>query len=483
MSYIVIGPNQDNPALQEYLSSLQGKNQSKENITWIGTSTQCAPSGEVDEEDLAVLAKIDVLPDDSIAFEQEIKQLGQYSVIDEQLLSMPELLEASPMMDGEPIMDLMDLDAIVSSSDAVMLNIGQELKEIVTTDKLDLPWPEDSYQGNELAAYQSIVSQLGGRVPKDDKGQSLTPGSLSGVTNKEGLPEKAWESVFNHIKDELAFFYYIKEWYSDVGYVEWFNQNLALNNFIAIDTINTRYLSISKKDKVTMVLNIMFAVVSRGLGFVTGPYAPAAKAAGAILSLGWMIYKETRPHVDDPIKTTVADAKVAITNRLNEMTDQTEHIGRTLKSNWGKLHAFGQLIRSGKLAWPDDTRPLRAAAYRGYQEYGFQILLPHTKYGIARFGIPTWKKHNAYWRPKTGNYFYYTKTVVIGKDWWGNKIHGYFTFMMGTDGFIAPKEAPKKLQRKMFGLSDKDLGDPQLKLYGPDFFWHNPWKLPLFKSI
>jgi len=480
MSYLLLGPYNENTELQAYLSSLNTSLQDNDNLTWLNQDTDLSRPDDSNQEELMVLARMASLPDDTDDFEQKVKGFGQYFVINEQQLQMTELLDAPSDYTDALLQDYSSVDVIQSSSDQAMLDLSKLLRSIVSTTQHDLPWPEDDYSGDDLKAYHSIIEQLDGRVPKDDKGQSLTPGSLAGVTNKHGLPESNWNNVFNHIKDELAYFYYVKEWYSDVGYVEWFNQNLALNNFVAIDTINARYLAVPKKDTLMIVLDIVFATVSRGLGFLPKPYDIAGKAAGAIISVGWLIYKDTRPHAADPIKTTVADAKVAITNKLNEMTDSTEHIGRTLKGNWGKLAAFGKLIKDHTLTWPDDTRPLRSAAYRAYQQYAFQLLLPHTKYGIARFGVPTYRSHKPYWHPETGNYRFYTKTVVIGKDWWGRPIRGYYIFVMGTDAFICPDQAPSKLQKKMFGLSDKDLGDPELKLYGPDFYWHNHWKLPVF---
>ena len=80
-------------------------------------------------------------------------------------------------------------------------DVTEILSKVLEAEPSGIDFPEMTYGGDWLEAYKSVCSQLG-KIPREDKGHTLTRAHFSDVkkpTDQE-IDDAAWDEVLSHLK-------------------------------------------------------------------------------------------------------------------------------------------------------------------------------------------------------------------------------------------------------------------------------------------
>ena len=383
------------------------------------------------------------------------------------------------VVDSKPVTGAFEYDAIAGEGGqgvfAEVTSVSEQLAKIFTSGPSGIDWPETKYSGIQEKIYRYIVEQLKGIEPYKDYGETISPADIDRIQNKKGWDKKAWNEVTDHLRAELKYFQFAKEWYGDNGHVKTFCMDQAFMNYIFIDTVNDTYLKVPSDKGITIFLDALMNVVSKSVSLA----GPEGKVLGIVLSTAWIIAKGTMG-ANSKIATQIVRAKTDLAGEYGRAIEGVVGCKLKLYKDWGKLQEFGQMIATHELQWPVDPRKFHVKASVAYHAYAMQLLLPLSNWpfviSVAQKGKANQKRR---WEPQKGNYHLYTHAENQGgcKGWW------YLEYFLGNVHYLDLEpyadEAPKNLQRKMFGLSQSNIADPELNI-NPGFYLKNPWKLMRF---
>ena len=354
-------------------------------------------------------------------------------------------------------------------------SVVDEFEKIFTTPASGIDWPETKYADDRLEIYQYIVQQLGGVEPYKDHGDTIGTADIDRIKNEKPWDVNVWNEVTDHLRTELKFFKFSKDWFADNGHVKTFCSDQAFMNYIFIDTVNDTYLKVSAKKGITIFLDVLMSLVGKSIALA----GPEGQVLAIVLSTAWMVAKSSQG-ASSKVSTKIVEAKTSLADQYAKTINGVIACKLMLYNDWGKLQTFGQLVTKHGLKWPDDPRKMHANASVAYHRYAMQLLLPVSEWplivSVARKGKAHQKRR---WNPEKGNYHFYTHAENQGgcKGWW--YLEFYIGKIMYVDLTPVGIEAPKKLQRKLFGVDQSNIADPQLHL-SAGFYLDNPWKLKKF---
>lgn len=234
-------------------------------------------------------------------------------------------------------------------------------------DQADEAWP--AMNSGEKLAYNEISDRLGIIEPEGVRGQytninaafSAWLSKIDTIKRPSNIPEADWSSVCEQIKDELEY----------VQSVTTLSTNLALLNGcmgqIYTNVYNQVVTMLGLPDKaadmpgglVEMVLNTLVdklqgAVIDKAKGAVG---SEAVDISLACFKYGCDLLAKEHKLPDGSVPLIIASSELAGT--LARMTVESEHARakyqKSILSDWGRLSACGEAIRSGAWYWSPET--------------------------------------------------------------------------------------------------------------------------------
>jgi hypothetical protein len=360
------------------------------------------------------------------------------------------------------------------------------LSDLLSSKKYDLPWPEDSYQGQELAAYNYILSKIPGNTPPK-KGTLKEPTIIMVIKYPDNgeFSEKAFESVKTHLLLEVGHFVTVDQWFGPNGIINAINSKISiLSTNDLIDAANL--MSIPPQQSLLMVIldDVITAIIAivAVIPGVGGFYA-------AVLTAGWEAAKiaiaaTNNPPVTQPIQATIAQIADELNQYLIYMTNAAQVQSDTLYKNWGKLQEFSSGVIKGIISpgqfYPSggvDERnffsidqPTKlpqqflAAAADAWLIFAYQQLFAGHNTPTSTLSFSTTVPNNT-WDPDHSNYhFTYTVPCIYKPGSKSDPVPGYMVFDCTTD-------APAQVLQQLFGRASRLNIDPLLFFIGL-----NGWK-------
>jgi hypothetical protein len=454
----------DHPIL-EYLNKELGDDIRKH------VSVGGATSDQLNQGKTSIVAMADIETDEQLKqIEAAVAKYGRSSSF--------KIVRGGIAFDSTPVAGDFEYEAIAGEGGegvfAEVTSVSEKLARIFTTGPSGIDWPETKYSGSQEEIYRYIVEQLKGIEPYRDHGETIGPADIDRIKNPRRWDDKAWGAVTEHLRTELKFFQFARNWYGDNGHVKTFCLDQAFMNYIFIDTVNDVYLKVPGQKEIVIFLDALMNVVSKTISLA----GTEGKVLGIVLSTAWIVAKGAG--AANRIATQVVQAKTQLANQFGKAIEGVVGCKIKLYGDWGKLQEFGRMLATHELVWPEDPRKMHVKAAVAYHAYAMQLLLPLSNWpliiSVARKGTANQKRR---WEPQKGNYHLYTHAENQGgcKGWW------YLEYFIGSVHYLDLEpyadEAPKNLQRKLFGLSQSNIADPELNI-NPGFYLTNPWKLKQF---
>jgi hypothetical protein len=225
--------------------------------------------------------------------------------------------------------------------------VGELLDGILNQTTHDLPWPEDSYTGDDLKAYRYILSQIvGGGIPKDG---NVAPGAINSLhyPPNADFSEDAFNAVQQHLGLEATYFQYASNWFGGAGLIAVMHNQISIAANDALTSAND-LMSVSKDSLIEMVLEAIFGDIIKIVAAIPG----VGPAISAVLQVGFSTAEVIIGQSgggENAVKATVAKLAQQIEANLQVLADATERHHETIKSNWGKLQDFAAAVQGGKI--------------------------------------------------------------------------------------------------------------------------------------
>ena len=360
-----------------------------------------------------------------------------------------------------------------SGSFKAITELSVWLSDLLSSTKYDQPWPEDSYQGQELAAYNYILSKIPGNTPPK-KGTLKEPTVLIVIKYPDNgeFSEKAFDSVKSHLLLEVGHFITVDTWFGPNGIINAINSKISILS--TNDLINAASL-MSIPPEQSMVMMILDDVITAIIAIVS--IIPGVGAFyAAVLAVGWEAAKiamaESAP-VNAPIQATIAQIADELNQYLIYMTNAAQVQSDTLYKNWGKLDQFssgvikgiispGQFYPSGDVdekaffALDQPTKlpqEFLSAAADAWLIFAYQQLFVSHNRPTSTISFSPTVPDNP-WNPDKSIYhFSYTVPCTYKPGSKSDPISGYMVFDCTTD-------APVQALQQLFGTASRLHIDP-----------------------
>ncbi len=346
-------------------------------------------------------------------------------------------------------------------------DIAAVLKWIIETAASGTPaFPEESYAREQKAAYDYIVDKLG-REPRIDCGASLYPSDITSLKRPGKIDVSTWTGVVQHLADEVRYFKFVIDWFSDRGHFRVMLRDQTLFNYMFLDTLNDTYLKLPSDKRVSLALDVMIGLAVRAIA--------AADTGGKVIAAGldaiWKVAKGTQPDYKGTITAEIVVMKVQLAEQFGLQINTVENANGRLFKDWGLLEAFGKLIYDRNLTWPTNLKPARTGASVAFHTHALSRtvkLMGPTPYvvGTTVTAKPT---HKRFWNPDSGDC--HLRSSRSKEKTCGNYWYREFYLAWGMGG-AWPQELPKHLQSKIFGTHRTSDWDPQLAM--PPHFYTQP---------
>jgi hypothetical protein len=355
------------------------------------------------------------------------------------------------------------------------------LDKLLNTQTFHKPWPEDSYSGEEKAAYQFILSKIDGQTPPN-RG-TVKPGIIDAILFEEnhGFTGDSFDFVKSHLLDECTYFEYSADWFGVNGAFAVINTqiaNSATNSLIGAAAL----FSIPQTSTLSVIMDAIMDIIIAVVAAIPdeGPFIAAA------ITVAWSTAKLAEGGSgESTIQGTVAELTERLTNYLQGMVNATATQLSTINSNWGTLHEFASQVIEGKLslaqfgmeqpAQPGD-KPNPSKGYITAAAKAWSIIVYQALFAIPEGNSPGTPSHQAFrfsnltstppenpWNPAEGNYQFVYYLPCSYKDNCGNPANGYL-------GYTCASNAPTEVMKALFGP------DSSINLNPFEFFiGYNGW--------
>lgn len=332
----------------------------------------------------------------------------------------------------------------------VNTQLSQWLQDILLNTTYDLPWPEDTYTGDELAAYNYILGQIKIILGLDEivapKSGNIPADTFNKITYPAGaaFAEAAFTSVNDHLFAECTYFDKSKDWFAANGIISVINSQVAI---VSADdlTAAANLMEIPKTSQVSVILDTVISAISSIVAAIPGEGA----AISAAINIGWSVAKlSMQPGQDsEPIQASLADMADILIERLQYVVNATATQYSTINNNWGKLKQFGTLVIEGKItadmfgiqaaaannAVAGKAKALQPpqgyimAAAKAWSVIIFKALFTTQHQPSASIELTTNLPSNP-WNPANDNYNYVYAMNCLYYDSKQNKTNGYIVF-------------------------------------------------------
>lgn len=339
------------------------------------------------------------------------------------------------------------------------------LNDLMLTDKYKQSWPEDSYTGGKLNAYNFILSKLPGQTPPK-KGTLKQTGPIIVIDYPDGanFTKQEFKEVKDHLILEVGYFVTADNWFGINGIMDAINRGVAVLSANDL-TEAANYMQIPvKTTSLEMILDNIFRLIFGLLSAIP----IIGSALSAYCQISWFVVKESlqKGVTSRPIQAVIAE----IADRLNDylITLETSAEVQRLKlyNDWGKLEEFSQGVVTGIISekmflgdaqLSDDiesrgaTKKLQervqASVADAWLLYCYQQLftVAHQVAVTVSFSqnIP-----NNPWAPDKNNYHYTWYVPCIYPDSKSKEQPGYMVLDCQTD-------APAVVMQQFFGISSR----------------------------
>lgn len=221
------------------------------------------------------------------------------------------------------------------------------LNTITNTTTYNLPWPEDSYEGDDQDAYNYILSQIaGGGIPKDG---NIAPSIISNIyyPSHATYSPDTFNSVKEHLADECTYFTYVDYWFGTNGVLSVINlqiSQLASNNI----TKAANLMDMSDSDTMSTCLNAIIGDISSIVSAIPG--VGAAISAVINISYSTALLIEGSQVGTATIQGEIANMETLLNSSLESLADGLASIQNTIRSDWGKLSNLAAQQQSGLIS-------------------------------------------------------------------------------------------------------------------------------------
>lgn len=229
----------------------------------------------------------------------------------------------------------------------VASDLATWLHDLMTTSTYDAPWPEDSYTGGQLAAYQFILSKLPGQTPPN-RGTIRESEEIAVIVYPGGtaFTQDEFDDVRNHLLVEVGHFVTVDQWFGPNGIINAINSQISILSAGDL-TEAAAMMSIPPPTPVTMSLDSIMGIISSFISAIP----EVGSVFSAVVTTGYDVVQAVLPReAKQPIQATVG----AIADQLNEYLIQlvasaaVQH--RTLSTDWGRLNEFSAGVATGRIS-------------------------------------------------------------------------------------------------------------------------------------
>lgn len=363
--------------------------------------------------------------------------------------------------------------------------IKAKLQAILQSTQYDAEWPEDSYEGDQLAAYGSIREQLHGVEPKLG---TLPPGAMSSVHRPDEIPVEAWTPVFDHLSHEIEYFEVCRQWFGDDGH---YNTFLRDTRPLHKDTVaQMKALVASLQLSPSGSLNMDLAVILDVIGVAVAFAQPENAWLGIVLELAGS-YFATSASGGGAFNATFDQLADAVDQQFARVLTVQGQSNGILRSNWGKLSTFALMVEQSQLSWPTNPQSMLDASQRAFEIYAWQVVLPAIK-SLWHWLYPTYSQtpvNGPVWNPSANAFAWAPAPVPATYQTGGcqsQTVNGYLTMTHQFGGdtyqvdnpnqdYIVP--LPNDFLYRLFGQQPRPGVDHPLGIQPLDFFGNpnSPW--------
>jgi hypothetical protein len=343
------------------------------------------------------------------------------------------------------------------------------LHDLLNTTKYDCKWPGDTYVGDDLDAYNYIVSQLPGHIPP--RNGTIKPSLVLAINFPQNTPlsKASFDKVKKVLVDECTYFQYANDWFGANG----------IFNVIILQIANAQQNELSRAANLMGISQnkgltlFMESIMADFLGVVSA--IPTIGAAiSAILRISFNGIKDgiASGSLSNAIKATVAEMSQELTDYLQIMVNTIAKQHTEINGNYGKLKAFtdavtSKLITTDKFGIDDiyanaDAKTSEAAKLpQGYIEAAaktwgivfYKALFNVKPYPSEMYIELTSKVDNRYlWSPKYFDFSYYLPGAWV--DISKNTTTGFLEF---SCNYNAPRAALSDLFGPRINLNPIEL--------------------------
>lgn len=219
------------------------------------------------------------------------------------------------------------------------------LNGLMLSVRYEADWPEDSYTGGLLAAYDYILDQLPGRTPPKN-GTITEPEEIEVIPfpRHASFTSAEFTQVKNQLLLEIGHFATAAEWFGPNGIINVINTQvsvLSTNDLI----IAAEAMSLPPQAPMTWSLDEIMNVISSVVGVIPeiGSYL------SAVVTVGYDVAKSVMPQqANEPIEAAVSEIGQQLNDYLISMVQSSALQHEILMSNWGRLKEFSDGAATGK---------------------------------------------------------------------------------------------------------------------------------------
>jgi hypothetical protein len=354
-------------------------------------------------------------------------------------------------------------------------DLGTWLGDLMTSDTYDAAWPEDTYTGGHLAAYQFIVGKLPGQTPPK-RGTIKEPEEIAVLTYPGGtaFTSDEFQDVKDHLLVEIGHFTTADQWFGPNGIINAVNTQISVLSAGDL-TVAASMMSIPPTTNVTMSLDDIFGIITAWVGEI--PVIGGVIAA--VIDTGYAVTKAVMPQeARQPIQATVAAIADQLDEYLISMVRSAALQQVKVCTDWGRLSEFSAGVATGRISAgafygaggpgggagasrvdttdADPSPALRSAdsppplppdylhaAKNAWLTYVYQQLFT-TQHAVACQISLTDQPPTNPWDPQNGNYHFTWSLPCAYQDSKGNDHeHGYLVYDCSTD-------APAQVMAQLF---------------------------------
>ena len=234
--------------------------------------------------------------------------------------------------------------------------------------------PFPAFSGDELTAYNSVVTQLGGDPRNPEIFPPMTPTTLQDAVNPPPggslIPAAAWSAVMSQLTLELNYKTNTYNFFSQ--FYDFFN---------AVYVSNLSYLTTTAIPEVQAVGDetsqyILTALISAGGSAISAVGPPGTGVAVGLLNALVSYIQNSTNIPAGTILTDISSLGTSLSTNFQSSLTAIQTMEQAILNNWAALQMMGKDLQSATIAWPLPDDNLRALAITGNNIAMWQIILP-----------------------------------------------------------------------------------------------------------